>query len=327
MPTHWTDKRAAKALLGKALEAEGFKLYGWKEDRSDSMTDLYDPENWDGIAEHRSGALVLVDASPYLVESTSGGVKKVRGIAGGPCPRCEGSGAEPGSPWTLATAREDPVTFNTARAAKRGAVHLTPHVVSPLHFLEDGTGREKCDSCHGGAKRVTSEEYIDPCPVFQATPKGATWHVERGGRIIAKGTGVWSLSEPNPHLEPGKSRQAGKLALLVGRILEAVEGREKADEATPGQVAGEGVTKRPGTRPGFVELRFAVKPPAEIRAELKAAGFRWARRSACWYGPGARLPGRWAPDHVPAIDLTGHAPDLDQVLDDAATPVDRELGS
>lgn len=48
-----------------------------------------------------------------------------------------------------------------------------------------------------------------------------------------------------------------------------------------------------GTRAGYSEVRFDVKPSVEIREELKAAGFRWAVTSACWYGRTAKLPARY----------------------------------
>jgi hypothetical protein len=53
-----------------------------------------------------------------------------------------------------------------------------------------------------------------------------------------------------------------------------------------------GVTISPSSigRAGVVEVHFAEKPDEQVRAQLKAAGFRWARSSSCWYGPESRLP-------------------------------------
>ncbi len=50
------------------------------------------------------------------------------------------------------------------------------------------------------------------------------------------------------------------------------------------------VIVRPGTRAGFSEVVFPDKPTADIRSALKAAGYRWSRRNACWYGKTDRLP-------------------------------------
>lgn len=53
-----------------------------------------------------------------------------------------------------------------------------------------------------------------------------------------------------------------------------------------------GVTISPSSivRSGVVEVRFAEKPDEQVRAQLKAAGFRWARSNSCWYGSESRLP-------------------------------------
>lgn len=61
------------------------------------------------------------------------------------------------------------------------------------------------------------------------------------------------------------------------------------------EVGGQGVAViRPSTqKDGYVEVVFQAKPDESIRTELKAAGFRWAKHNACWYGPAARLPARY----------------------------------
>jgi hypothetical protein len=238
MGTHWTDKRTARVLVARELERRGWTLYGFSEDKSDAMTDYYDPASWVGVAEHTSGAVACVDVSKHEV-GYSGGRERVRWAEG------------------------------------------------------------------------KQETFVEPWPTFQANPKGASWHVERGGRILAQGTGVFSVVECNSHMEPYKSLQAAKLEKLVGRIERAVLAREIADDPTPAQIAGEGITVRLSStgRAGFVEVHFAQKPPEGLRAELKAAGFRWAKLTRSWYGPSAKLPTRYG--EPPAEPGQGHAPDID----------------
>lgn len=43
-------------------------------------------------------------------------------------------------------------------------------------------------------------------------------------------------------------------------------------------------------KPDYVEILFEAKPVDNVREELKRAGFRWAIRNKCWYGPKACLP-------------------------------------
>lgn len=59
-------------------------------------------------------------------------------------------------------------------------------------------------------------------------------------------------------------------------------------------VAPEGVTVRPSSlRTGYVEILHPEKPAPSIIMEMKAAGFRWAIRARCWYGPIDRVPARY----------------------------------
>lgn len=59
--SNYYDYREVKVMIAHKLMAmEGWKVYGYKEDRSDSMTDYWDPANWDGIAE-KNGYILCVD--------------------------------------------------------------------------------------------------------------------------------------------------------------------------------------------------------------------------------------------------------------------------
>lgn len=46
------------------------------------------------------------------------------------------------------------------------------------------------------------------------------------------------------------------------------------------------------------EIHYPGKPSAEIRAAIKAQGYRWDRVAGCWWRPRKEF---------------GHAPELDQV--------------
>jgi hypothetical protein len=95
-----------------------------------------------------------------------------------------------------------------------------------------------------------------------------------------------------------------KLAALVDRIDAATKpkwtGRGSGDHARymngiDQAVAHDGFTLAPSSldKEGVVEVHFAEKPDEDARAELKAAGFRWAFRNRCWYGPEDQLPDRY----------------------------------
>lgn len=203
---HWTERRAAKAMLGEALRDEGWTLYGYHEDKSDSMTDYYSPARWEGIGA-KGSAVVVVDQS---TNEDSGKVPERISYEG---------------------------TLNGEREVIKG----------------------------------------DPWPTYQPNPTRCLWHVEREGVILAQGVGlapIAALRYANP-----KDPQA--LERLVKRIDRSAVG--PIYRAPQVLARGDGVRiSRNEDRDG-IELRFTEKPAGAARDELKARGWRWNRRDACWY--------------------------------------------
>ena len=306
MATHWTDRRASKALLAHALRDSGWKLYGYHADASDSMTDYYSPAHWDGIATKGSAVVVVGQSSA----SDSGKTPEMRDAepSMGPCGPCGGGGKE---------LRD----YAGSRSVEilTGAVHIDPghKAGDPCRWCK-GTGQREEWRTHPG----------ETWPTFQANPKARNWHVEIGGRIVASGTGVMELHreeydgrhkvrgdspEPPEHWDEVTCSACGEVGAF-GEMMRAdcSKGRPKtaalvakieaaADYATPRPLTlkegipstptpPDGVTVREGKRPGYVELVFPAKPGPETRAALKGAGFRWAPSSACWYGKADALP-------------------------------------
>ena len=83
---HWTERRRARVNLALGLQARGWTLYGFKEDRSDSMTDYYDPASWDVIAE-KGVHVVVVDVKPTnaTILKRSGGYETTKRVPGNDC--------------------------------------------------------------------------------------------------------------------------------------------------------------------------------------------------------------------------------------------------
>lgn len=68
-----------------------------------------------------------------------------------------------------------------------------------------------------------------------------------------------------------------------------------ASTATAEPVEAGGATVTDSEKnPENAEVRFDSKPDADVRAELKAARFRWSPRFKCWYGKRENLPARYA---------------------------------
>jgi len=196
------EEKGAAVRVGHALERRGWKLFGWKQDKSDSMTDYWDPESWDGVAQ-KGDFVACVNVSPYIAKSRSGRPETTMvPVPGGICPRCSGAKVDPLG-WTLVEAQQNPALFNTDSlraehldAQERsevasasialpggGEIRWLLPVVSPLQFND--AGLMKCRRCHGIGHgwKEPREEVLFTWPTFQANPRGRTWHVERGGAI------------------------------------------------------------------------------------------------------------------------------------------------
>lgn len=96
--------------------------------------------------------------------------------------------------------------------------------------------------------------------------------------------------------DPEYDLQRVALSYLDG-VLESLPDTRPAPKAAPAPQAApprlaEGAAEitPSAVNPENVEVRFASKPGEEVRGALKAAGYKWLRREACWYGPRAALP-------------------------------------
>lgn len=150
-------------------------------------------------------------------------------------------------------------------------------------------------------KRETGLDILPP-------PGRASWHVERGGEILASGSGVFSLLRGMGSLSYSeeraeRERRYDELAARIERDAKrAAALRDKPAptsvspvDGAPHSVTVDGITVRlSAVKPGNAEVVFPAKPGDDLREELKRAGYRWNRFGACWYGKAERLPARYA---------------------------------
>lgn len=60
MSNYYNYKEVKVMIAHKLMSMDGWKVYGYHEDRSDSMTDYYDPASWGGVAE-KNGYILCVN--------------------------------------------------------------------------------------------------------------------------------------------------------------------------------------------------------------------------------------------------------------------------
>lgn len=279
------DRREEMVGLAGALARRGWTLYGWSEDKSDSMTDYYCPAHWSGVAT-KGDCVAVVDNNGH---DSGKDISKPTRADKGACPRCGGSGIDP-SGWTLETARADPRRYHAETLAiqhpEGGVRMMFADVVSPIPFV----GGKLCclASCANGRVVEHGWEVVGHWPTYQGNPANRTWHVERGGRIIASGNGLRKckpktvyLDEADPETGRRYREDTAGADELAAKIDACTAERPTMRPPVAGAVVAVTVTENP--EKDGVELRFPAKPAPEILDSLKAHGWRWSRFSCCWY--------------------------------------------
>jgi len=158
---YYGDKRESLVKLSDGLRSKGWKIYGFKEDKSDMMTDYYDPAYWGGVAV-KNGFILVVD-------NCSGGT------IGGDFIR----------------------TSYDPKIAKRIQKLQT---LADNHAASEGERNNALAMIEKFDKNLIVEVLEKgslPEVKYQKNPGNSKWHIERDGNIIAKGTGVFQFSDIN----------------------------------------------------------------------------------------------------------------------------------
>lgn len=161
--SNYYDYRRVKVMIAhKLMSMEGWKVYGYKEDRSDSMTDYWDPADWDGVAE-KNGYILCVDvygsAEPREIRKYNySGFTYDHNIA-------------------------EKIKKLEAMTVERGASEA-----------EEASAKLSIERLQKKAEEATenANKYIvvGTVPGHMAHPPKTNWHIEKDGIIIAKGNGI-----------------------------------------------------------------------------------------------------------------------------------------
>lgn len=161
--SNYYDYREVKVMIAhKLMNMEGWKVYGYKEDRSDSMTDYYDPANWDGVAE-KNGYILCVDvygaAEPQEIKKYNY------------------------SGFTYDHSIVEKIKKLEAMTVERGASEA--EAASAKLFIE--RLQKKAEEATENANKYI---VVGMVPGHMAHPPKMNWHIEKDGIIIAKGNGI-----------------------------------------------------------------------------------------------------------------------------------------
>lgn len=269
------SREEAKARLAEFLmKQEGWTVFGYSEDKSDSMSDYSCPADWDGVATFGEYVLCVGVRSAHEGHE----IKKEIPVTE-PCEHCLETGEEPNG-WTLEQARQDPKGYNAYKDKRDGqGVTLFNDVVSPLHF-KDG-GAEKCRKCHGTGEKFLRRETQTTgkfYPAHQANPERKGWHLEKvgvgivtSGQSIAKlYRGYWSgvMSEQREAVQ--KAQEEFLTELRIAMELEQRQEARFPSSVTTGDLTLEIVD--------YSERSFAVFGDTKaVWPKLEAAGGKFNR--------------------------------------------------
>lgn len=167
--SNYYDYKEVKVMIAHRLMAlDGWKVYNYSPDESNSMTDYYCPATWGGVAE-KNGYVLCVDVY---------GAREPQEIR-----KYNHSDFSYDSDRSIA----DKIKKLEAMTVERGASEA-----------EAESAKMMIERLQKKAETVTEnkEKYIvvGMIPGHQAHPNKCNWHIEKDGIIIAKGNGILKYS-------------------------------------------------------------------------------------------------------------------------------------
>lgn len=153
-------------IAHKLMNMEGWKVYGYKEDRSDSMTDYWDPANWDGIAE-KNGYILCVNV---YGEAKPQEIRKYN---------YDG--------FSYDSSISEKISKLEAMTVERGASEAE---AASAKLMIERLQRKAEESAKNANKYIV----VGTIPGHMAHPPKMNWHIEKDGIIIEKGNGILKYS-------------------------------------------------------------------------------------------------------------------------------------
>ena len=157
MSTYYEYQDVKVKIAHRLMKMDGWKVYGYHADNSDSMTDYYDPAYWDGIAE-KNGYRLVIDKQTAKEDKTETRTRYNNG--------------------NLSFADLEKIKKLEAMTTERGA-----------SAQEAETAQRKIEAIRARVEEGR-EEYTVFTPGHLANPPRCNWHIEKDGIIYDKGTGL-----------------------------------------------------------------------------------------------------------------------------------------
>jgi hypothetical protein len=166
--SNYYDYREVKVMIAHRLMAlDGWKVYNYSPDESDSMTDYYCPATWGGVAE-KNGYVLCVDVY---------GTREPQEIR-------KYNHTDFSYDRNIAEKIKKLEAMTVARGASEAEAESAKVMIERLQKKTETATENK-------------EKYVvvGMIPGHQAHPNKCNWHIEKDGIIIAKGNGILKYSE------------------------------------------------------------------------------------------------------------------------------------
>ena len=162
MSTYYEYRDVKVMIAHKLMNMDGWKVYGYSPDRSDSMTDYYDPAHWGGVAE-KNGYILCVDV--YGASEP----KEIREY------NYDGFTYD----RTIAEKIEKLKQMTVERGASEQEEQSAKSMILRL--------QKKAEENSENANKYVVTGII---PGHMANPPRMNWHIEKDGVYVAKGNGI-----------------------------------------------------------------------------------------------------------------------------------------
>lgn len=167
MSTYYEYQDVKVMIAHKLMSMEGWKVYGYHADESDSMTDYFSPAYWEGVAE-KNGYILCVnvygEAKPQEIRKYNyDGFSYDKSIS-------------------------EKISKLEAMTVERGASEAE---AASAKMMIERLQRKAEESAENREKYIV----VGMIPGHMAHPPKMNWHIEKDGIIIAKGNGILKYSE------------------------------------------------------------------------------------------------------------------------------------
>lgn len=169
MSTYYEYKEVGVMIAHKLMAMDGWKVYGYHEDESDSMTDYYSPAYWNGVAE-KNGYILCVNVY---------GEAKPQEIT-----RYNKNYLAMDSKTNETIKKLEAITTNRGASEQEEETAKAKIELLRNKVIEKNTN-------------ISEYEVIGVIPGHMAHPPKCNWHIEKDGVIVEKGNGILKYASIN----------------------------------------------------------------------------------------------------------------------------------